>query len=102
MVFYDVDGEGCDKWSPRPPVDPDFCLNMTRWHQIVGFAKATGTGLAFGLNAMVRANDSAPSNLSNHEAFLAYTAAQKLVRKETAGRGIQRSFKQCDDNGNRS
>lgn len=73
-VFYDVDGEGCDKWSPQPPVNPDFCLNMTRWGQILDFGATTGIGIVFGLNAMTRANNSAPANLSNHEAFMAFTA----------------------------
>jgi hypothetical protein len=54
---------------------------MTRWHQLIDFSEKTGVKIAFGLNAMVRANNSAPSNLSNHEAFLAYTASRNLVRQ---------------------
>ena len=86
-VFYDVDGEGCDKWSPSPPVDPHFCLNMTRWHQLIDFSEKTGVKIAFGLNAMVRPNNSAPSNLSNHEAFMAYTASHNLVGGVVGKRG---------------
>jgi hypothetical protein len=86
-VFYDVDGGGCDKWSPKPPVDPAFCLNMTRWRQLLDFAATANISVVFGLNAMVRANNSAPSNLSNHEAFLSYTAANNLV----GGFGVERN-----------
>ena len=38
------------------------------------FCDETGIGLVFGLNAMNRANNSAPSNFSNHEQFLAHIA----------------------------
>lgn len=91
-MFYDVDGAGCDKWSPNPPVDPAFCLNMTRWQQIIAFGQTTGIGIVFGLNGMTRANNSMPANLSNHEAFLSYTAAHKLVRQRGGCRLIHPSL----------
>eukprot|EP00045_Choanoeca_perplexa_P012265 m.133243 g.133243 ORF g.133243 m.133243 type:complete len:656 (+) comp15945_c0_seq2:51-2018(+) len=76
-VVYDVDGDGCAKWS-NVTVDPGFCLSMTRWREIVSFSQATGVRLVFGLNGMNRPDDNSPSNFTNIEAFLAYTARTKL------------------------
>eukprot|EP00911_Craspedida_sp_UC1_P002706 UC1_evm1s1987 len=69
-VIYNITGTECTG------SDPALCLNMTRWAELVAFCDATGLNLVFGLNAMTRANNSAPANLTNHDAFLGHIASR--------------------------
>eukprot|EP01062_Namystynia_karyoxenos_P005213 TRINITY_DN11833_c0_g1_i1.p1 TRINITY_DN11833_c0_g1~~TRINITY_DN11833_c0_g1_i1.p1 ORF type:complete len:499 (+),score=151.95 TRINITY_DN11833_c0_g1_i1:69-1499(+) len=79
-VIYDVPefGSTCAGLNVS---DAAFCLSMTRWTEIAGFAQKHGLRLVFGLDAMQgrrRGNSSTPLNLTNHEALLRYTKKQKL------------------------
>ena len=61
--------------------DPDMCLSMDRWEQVVQFAADTGLQLVFGLNAIWGRSDhdqKKPLDLTNIGALLRYTAERKL------------------------
>ena len=77
-IVYDVDGRGCSFWSVEP-VDPAFCLSMSRWQQLVDFCTHTGIRLVFALNAMTRSSNTAHNNFTNIDAFLGYVAAKNQV-----------------------
>jgi hypothetical protein len=79
-IIYDVAGDGCGPASGAPqPVDPAFCLPMTRWRELVSFASDCGVSLVLGLNAMsFRASVTAPLDLRNIDQLLNYTAASRL------------------------
>jgi hypothetical protein len=51
------------------------CLTMSRWQQILAFAKRTGVQMIWGLGAQRRANGAAPLDFGNIAAFLDYTVA---------------------------
>ena len=73
-VVYNVKGTECAEAN----VDPAFCLNMTRWKQIVNFTTSNDIDLVFGLDAMNRKNDNSPENFTNIREFLQYTYDNKL------------------------
>ena len=73
-IVYNVDGMECE----LAKTDPAFCLNMSRWEEIVEFTTKNNIDLVFGLNAMDRKNNSSPENFTNIRSFLQYTYDKKL------------------------
>eukprot|EP00658_Telonema_sp_P-2_P001123 TRINITY_DN10428_c0_g1_i1.p1 TRINITY_DN10428_c0_g1~~TRINITY_DN10428_c0_g1_i1.p1 ORF type:complete len:542 (+),score=120.28 TRINITY_DN10428_c0_g1_i1:238-1863(+) len=80
VLCYDVAefGSSCASMNQT---DPNMCLTMPRYEQLVGFAKETGLKLVFGLNAIWGRpghNTSLPLSMKNIRALLAYTAKHGL------------------------
>ena len=81
VLVYDVPTKNSTCLS-RGVNDTLMCLTMDRWKELVGFADQTGVQLVFGLNAMNgRKDNKSPLDLTNIEAFLSYTAENKLQVK---------------------
>jgi heparanase 1 len=87
-ILYEITGGDCARLQTETQ---DFCLNnsiqfpnafclqMTRWEQILSFAQDSGMHIAFGLNAMLGRNGSAgpgPFDSSNAIAFMEYIYAR--------------------------
>jgi heparanase 1 len=66
-IVYTIPGK-----SHRPCTEGRNCLNMTRWEQLVDFARKTGVTLAFGLNERYGAGVPGSWDPSNARDFLLY------------------------------
>jgi heparanase 1 len=70
-----------DPTNPPVPCDPDYCLGMPRWRELLEFSKDVGVDLVFGLNLCYGRNscrDPGFWNGTNIFQLLNYTAANNL------------------------
>ena len=74
QIVYNVHGYECMNANTSSL----WCLEMSRWKEIVNFTTANDIDLVFGLNAMDRVNNSSPENFTNIKDFLQYTYDNKL------------------------